>query len=188
VEKGFISMAHEADGIATPIDLGLAWAVKMDKPFFVGQAALRRLQAQESRPELVGLVPLDSGGPFEEGAALLADATPSDNASDNPTDFPSKPMSGARTGHDGKVIPDPWNHAEGFVTASVDSPGCGHAIALALLDGGRQRIGQTIRVTAQSPANRTGTKGAQAGSGLTTRRARVVAPLFHDPTGALMRG
>jgi sarcosine oxidase subunit alpha len=210
VEKGFISMGHEADGIATPFDLGLGWAVKMDKPFFVGQAALRRLHPEADltaagrpvqddrqdrterhppsdlpgRPELVGLVPLDGGGPFEEGAALLADVTLVTVHHDESAAAASAPT----TLQDGSVVADPWNHAEGFVTASVHSPACGHAIALALLDGGHSRIGQTVRVTAQPAASAAAGSSSRLGTGLTTRRARVVAPLFHDPTGALMRG
>jgi glycine cleavage system aminomethyltransferase T len=132
----------------------------------------------------VGLVPLDGGGPFEEGAALLADVTVATVHHGESATAASAPT----TLQDGSVVADPWNHAEGFVTASVHSPACGHAIALALLDGGRSRIGQTVRVTAQPAASAAASSSSRPGNGLTTRRARVVAPLFHDPAGALMRG
>jgi len=166
VEKGYLSMAHEVDGIATPDDLGLAWAVKMDKPFFFGQAALRRLRAAcpgtPPRPELVGLRPLDDGGPFEEGAQLL----------------PARAgAAGSRVrGRPGPVSAQPGERPEGFVTASVHSPASGHAVALALLEGGRARMGEPVRVT------------AQVSGGLRLRAAEVCAPVFFDPRGERLRG
>ena len=203
VEKGFISMAHEADGIVTPIDLGLGWAVKMDKPFFIGQAALRRLHPGPSgiacvepdqgtgrmpsppkpRPELVGLQPLDDGGPLEEGAQLWTDpgvamGAPAGGSDDDST-------RGVAVRPDGTVVADAWNRSEGFVTASVIGAGCGQAIALALLDGGRSRHGETVRVSAQ-PAH--SDRATARGPGLRTRLARVGPPAFHDPSGEAMRG
>jgi len=41
---------------STPYELGLGWTVKLDKPYFVGQAALRREKANGSKEALVGLV------------------------------------------------------------------------------------------------------------------------------------
>jgi sarcosine oxidase subunit alpha len=170
VEKGFLSMAHEADGIATPDDLGLAWAVRIGKPFFFGQAALRRLRERAAtdgpRPELVGLRPLDGGGPFEEGAQLLA--------------HPPGADADRVVGRPGPMDPDLARRPQGFVTASVHSPACGHAVALALLDGGRARHGERVQVTAQTQAKGPG--------GLRLRPAEVCAPVFFDPRGERLRG
>lgn len=170
IEKGFISLAHEADGAATPLDLGLHWAVALDKPFFFGQAALRRQQARAKdpahpRPEWVGLQALDDEGPFEEGAQLLAEPGAVAGQARGPS------TSGA------PLPAGPWlHHAEGFVTASVFSPTLGRVIGLALLENGRSRLGQTVRVT------------TQVAGGLRARQARVCEPVFHDPRGEAMRG
>ena len=63
----------------------------------------------------------------------------------------------------------------GFVTASVWSPSLGRAVALALLEDGRERYGQNVRVT------------AAATKGLSLRSATVVAPVFVDSEGGRMR-
>jgi aminomethyltransferase len=41
---------------SSPYEVGLAWTVKLDKPYFVGQEALRREKAQGSKEQLVGLM------------------------------------------------------------------------------------------------------------------------------------
>ncbi|MFM7347828.1 MAG: glycine cleavage T C-terminal barrel domain-containing protein, partial [Tagaea sp.] len=76
IEKGFISVGHEADGIAGPDDLGLGFAVHANKPDFIGKAALLRDRAdREPRPQLVGLLARDPDFVLPEGAAILrADA------------------------------------------------------------------------------------------------------------------
>jgi aminomethyltransferase len=40
---------------STPLELGLGWTVKLDKSYFVGQAALKQEQAKGSKEETVGL-------------------------------------------------------------------------------------------------------------------------------------
>jgi glycine cleavage system aminomethyltransferase T len=49
-------------------------------------------------------------------------------------------------------------------------------VALALLEGGRTRLGEHVRVTAQAPG------------GLRLRAAEVCAPVFFDPRGERLRG
>jgi sarcosine oxidase, subunit alpha len=72
IEKGFISVGHEADGIADPFDLGMKWAVAMDKPDFVGKRALERNLADTlPRPQLVGLLAEDPRFVPPEGASVL---------------------------------------------------------------------------------------------------------------------
>lgn len=60
----------------------------------------------------------------------------------------------------------------GYVTSSYWTPVLGTPFALALLAGGRARIGETV----------------QARFGSETVAARVVAPVFHDPEGGRMNG
>jgi sarcosine oxidase subunit alpha len=72
IEKGFISVGHEADGIADPRDLGLDFAVHLEKADFVGKQALLRNRADSSsRPQLVGLLARDPNLELPEGSAIL---------------------------------------------------------------------------------------------------------------------
>ncbi|MEJ2059845.1 MAG: 2Fe-2S iron-sulfur cluster-binding protein [Gammaproteobacteria bacterium] len=62
LEKGHIIVGQDTDGTSTPFDAGMAWAVKFDKPFFVGKRSLQVL-ADKARYRLVGfaLPPGDAG-------------------------------------------------------------------------------------------------------------------------------
>lgn len=72
IEKGFISVGHEGDGIADPYDLGLGFAVHADRTDFVGKRALARNRADPSgRPQLVGLLARDERFVLPEGACVL---------------------------------------------------------------------------------------------------------------------
>ena len=80
VEKGFISLAHEVDGTADPIDLGLDWIVSKNKSDFIGQRAMEiRRQANNDRRELVGLLPNDPSELIPENAPI----TPGGRATDS---------------------------------------------------------------------------------------------------------
>lgn len=155
VEKGFISVGHEVDGCVNPLDLGLAWAVRMDKSDFVGKRSLERdLQRPAGRPALVGLLVGQGEVPLEEGAQILK------------ADLDMDPQSALAL----------EQASAGVVTASVWSPSLQRAVALALLEDGAARHGQTVWVTATAP------------SGLAKRPAQVVPPVFVDPQGGRMRG
>jgi sarcosine oxidase subunit alpha len=54
LEKGHLIVGQDTDGNTNPFEAGLDWAVKMDKPFFVGQRSLRILAAKPPRQRLVG--------------------------------------------------------------------------------------------------------------------------------------
>jgi len=54
LEKGHIIIGQDTDGLTTPFEAALDWAVKMDKPFFVGQRSLRVVQQQPLRQKLCG--------------------------------------------------------------------------------------------------------------------------------------
>jgi sarcosine oxidase subunit alpha len=56
LEKGHIIISQDTDGLTTPFDVGLDWALKMDKPFFVGQRSLRVIAQQPRKQQLVGFV------------------------------------------------------------------------------------------------------------------------------------
>ncbi len=173
IEKGFISLGHEVDGDTNPDDLGMAWALHLDKADFIGRRSILRDRSQAAgRRQLVGLECIDGGGAFEEGSQVLD----------------------ARA----VLIAGQWR-SMGLVTASVESEAVGKPIALALIEDGRTLIGKAVQVTQSQPLR---AKGELPGAGpkvdavepgkpvkgLMLRSARVVAPIFFDPTGGRMRG
>ena len=116
-EKGYIIVGQETDGSVTPIDLGLERLVSKQKDF-IGRRSLRRPDtARADRKQLVGLLTNDPKIVLPEGAQLVA-------------------TSDARTAPPVPMI--------GHVTSSYWSAALGHSIALALVKGGRARLGETI--------------------------------------------
>ncbi len=113
-EKGYFIVGQETDGTVTPLDLGLNWMIA-DKEF-VGRRSLRRSDMlREDRKQLVGILPVDPTERLPEGAQLVENAT--------------------------FEIPVPMI---GHVTSSYDSAALGRSFGLALVRGGRNRIGETI--------------------------------------------
>jgi sarcosine oxidase subunit alpha len=139
-EKGFIIIGQDTDGTVTPDDVGLAWAIGKTKPDFVGKRALARpAMRSPDRKQLVGLLTRDPKVVLEEGAQVV----------EVPGQAP--PM---------KLI--------GHVTSSYASATLGRSIALAVVAGGRARIGQTLHVPMP---------GGEI-------PVEVCAPVFYDPKGA----
>jgi sarcosine oxidase subunit alpha len=144
IEKGHVDIGTEIDGRTTPHDLGLGRMVKQNQ-FFVGSVLMKRPAfAREDRRQLVGLTPTDGSTPIPAGAQILA------------TEF---------TG--GKA------DSLGHVTSTAHSPALGHPIALALVSGGRARMGE--KLYASSPVD-----GAEV-------KVEVTSPVFFDPEGARLR-
>jgi sarcosine oxidase subunit alpha len=56
LEKGHVIVGQDTDGLTGPDEAGLAWALKMDKPFFVGQRSVESLRRRGPRQMLVGFV------------------------------------------------------------------------------------------------------------------------------------
>jgi sarcosine oxidase subunit alpha len=54
LEKGHLIVSQDTDGLTTPVQAGLEWAVKLDKPFFVGQRSLQIMAARPVKQKLVG--------------------------------------------------------------------------------------------------------------------------------------
>ena len=139
-EKGFIIIGQETDGTATPDDVGLTWAVGKAKPDFVGKRSLARPSMSDpARRQLVGLLTADPNVVLQEGAQIVGSAGL------------TPPM---------KTI--------GHVTSSYFSATLGRSIALAVVSGGRGRMGETL----WSP----GPSGDVA--------VQVTSPVFYDPEGA----
>jgi sarcosine oxidase subunit alpha len=139
-EKGFIIIGQDTDGTVTPDDVGLAWAIGKNKRDFVGKRALARPSMQQSdRKQLVGLRTRDPHVVLEEGAQIVD--TPGQRA----------PMT---------LI--------GHVTSSYASATLGHSIAMAVIAGGRARMGHTLYVPMP---------GGEI-------PVEVCSPVFYDPQGA----
>ena len=115
-EKGYIIVGQDTDGTVTPHDAGLGWAVGKKKPDFVGKRSLARPDlVAEGRKQLVGLLTEDPGEVLEEGAQIVLD--------------PKQPIPMKMVGH---------------VTSSYWSEALGRSIAMALIAGGRERMGETV--------------------------------------------
>jgi sarcosine oxidase subunit alpha len=69
LEKGHILVGQDTDFDTTPAKLGLDWAVKMEKPYFVGKTALERIARATMAQRLVPIL-FDQGPAPAEGAAL----------------------------------------------------------------------------------------------------------------------
>ena len=116
-EKGYIIVGQDTDGTVTPYDAGMGWAVGKSKPDFVGKRGLARPDlVAKNRRHLVGLLTQD-GSRLEEGAQIVFD--------------PDQPIPMTMVGH---------------VTSSYHSEAVGQPIALALVEGGQDRMGQTVHI------------------------------------------
>ena len=141
-EKGYIIVGQDTDGTVTPNDAGLDWAVGQKKPDFVGKRSLSRPDiVAKGRKQLVGLLS-EGGVRLEEGAQIVLD--------------PTQPLPMKMVGH---------------VTSSYDSAALGRPIALAVIEGGHERIGETVHIPMEHG----------------TLRAKITSTVFYDPEGARLK-
>jgi sarcosine oxidase subunit alpha len=56
LEKGHVIVSQDTDGLTTPFEAGLDWAIKADKPFFVGGRSLSILLGRPLKRRLAGFV------------------------------------------------------------------------------------------------------------------------------------
>jgi sarcosine oxidase subunit alpha len=54
LEKGHVIVSQDTDGLTNALEIDAGFAIRMDKPFFVGQRSLRILERQPRRQQLVG--------------------------------------------------------------------------------------------------------------------------------------
>jgi sarcosine oxidase, subunit alpha len=143
-EKGFIIVGQDTDGTLTPYDAGLDWAVGKKKLDFVGKRSLARPDIVASgRKQLIGLLTDDPTEVLEEGAQIVAD--------------PNQPVPMTMLGH---------------VTSSYWSAALGRSIAIAMVAGGQDRMGQTLHIPMPGK----------------TITAKVSDMVFYDPEGARLNG
>jgi sarcosine oxidase subunit alpha len=73
LEKGHPIAGHDTDALTTPSEANFDWAVKMDKPFFVGKRALQILQRKPLERKLVGISFAASTTKLPEECQLVID-------------------------------------------------------------------------------------------------------------------
>ena len=75
LEKGHVIIGQDTDGLTHPFEAGMNWAVKMDKPFFVGQRSLAILGRKPLTRTLVGFsLPNSHTGPIPKECHLVIDS------------------------------------------------------------------------------------------------------------------
>ncbi len=116
-EKGFIIVGQDTDGSMTPDDMGMDWIVGKNKSFsFLGKRSLERSDTRRTnRKQLVGLRTVEPNEVLPEGAQIV--------------NTPDQAVPMAMQGH---------------VTSSYFSPSLGRSIALAVVKGGRNRLGEKV--------------------------------------------
>jgi sarcosine oxidase subunit alpha len=74
LEKGHVIVSQDTDGLTTPWEAGMQWAVKDDKPFFIGGRSLRIVARKPLKRRLVGFtLPRDHAGPLPSECHLVID-------------------------------------------------------------------------------------------------------------------
>jgi len=143
-EKGYIIVGQDTDGTVTPYDAGVGWAIGKKKADFVGIRGLKRPDlVAEGRRQLVGLKTKNPQTVLEEGAQIVDDPNQS---------IPMK--------------------MTGFVTSSYWSQTLGKSIALAVIENGHNRMGETIYVPMENE----------------THEVEITGTVFYDPKGERING
>ena len=114
-EKGFIIVGQDTDATLTPIDLQMNWIVSKKKYDFIGKRSLYRSDTiRDDRKQLVGILTDDPNEVLEEGAQIVADTS-------------KKPV-----------------EMLGHITSSYFSPNLNKSIALGVVKGGKNMMGQKL--------------------------------------------
>ena len=143
-EKGYIIVGQDTDGTVTPQDAGVGWAIGKKKTDFVGIRGLKRPDlVAEGRRQLVGLKTKNPNTILDEGAQIVEDPNQ------------TIPM---------KMI--------GFVTSSYWSEVLGHSIALAVVDNGHSRMGETLYIPMENE----------------TFEVEITGTVFYDQKGERING
>ncbi len=144
-EKGYIVVGDETDGTITPDDVGLSGMVSKKKTDFIGKRSLELAdQKREGRKQLVGLLTEEPNDVLPDGAHAVA-----------------------------AVNVKPPMKTIGHVTSSYLSPTLGRSIAMALIENGRARMGDTISFPLE---------------GGKVVKAKIVDHVFYDKEGGRIHG
>ena len=140
-EKGFIMIGDETDGTVTPQDLNLHWAVSKKKGDFIGKRAQQRRDlVRPDRKQLVGLLTEEPDVVLPDGAHAV----------------------------EGAKLKNGMENMIGHVTSTYFSPTLGRSIAMALIKGGSERMGEVLEFPL---------------AGDKTIKATIVDPVFLDKDG-----
>ena len=140
-EKGYIVVGDETDGTTTPLDVGLDGLVSKKKADFIGKRSLEQSYLKDpNRKQLVGLLTEDPNEVLPDGAYAVR-----------------------------QVKDKPPMEMIGQVTSSYLSPTLGRSIAMALIENGRSRLGETLSFPL--PAGK-------------VVRAKITDTVFYDKEGA----
>ncbi len=146
-EKGYPIVGQDTDGTVTPQDAGMDWIVSKQKEF-IGRRSYSRVDTtRPDRKHMVGVLPVDRRTVLPEGAQLVEVGT---SIGDGPDPVPML----------------------GHVTSSYHSAALDRPFGLALLAGGRDRIGERVL--------------APVGEQLI--EVEVTSPVLYDPEGAKRDG
>ncbi len=141
-EKGFIMMGDETDGTVIPQDLNLGWAISKKKADYLGKRGQERTYlARPDRFKLAGFETLD-GSVIPDGAYIIAEG----------------------------VNANGQRNTQGRVTSTYHSPTLGRGIAMGLIVGGMDRLGDVVEFNTLPNG---------------TVKARVVDPVFYDKEGEM---
>ncbi len=144
-EKGYPIIGQDTDGTITPQDLGMGWVISKKKADYLGKRSHARAENHRAdRKHLIGLLPVDERLKLPEGCQLVEHAE----------------------------LPPPPVRMLGHVTSSYDSMELGRTFALALLQGGRDLIGETVYVVVDGVA----------------QPVTVTSPVLVDPDGTRRDG
>src|SRR3546814_1854335 len=114
IEKGFLQVGSDTDGTTMPQDVSFDATVAKKPDDFIGRRSTMTPEGlRADRRQLVGLETLDTGGDFECGAHIVAADTTGTGAT------------------------------QGWVTSSVQSPTLARPFAMALIERGTARTGET---------------------------------------------
>ena len=136
-EKGYIIVGQDTDGSVSPLDLGMGALVAKTKDCLGKRSLARSDTARAGRKQFVGLLADDPKFVLPEGAHVLA-------------------------GEDGATP----TVIDGHVTSSYASPTLGRSIALALIKGAQDRMGERVHVAMRDGRRTTAT---------------IASPVFFDP-------
>ena len=139
-EKGYIIVGQDTDGSVTPVDLGMESMLSKKKDYLGRRSLSRSDLVRPDREQLVGLLSENPAEVLPEGGQIVDD--------------PSAPVPVPMIGH---------------VTSSYYSANLGRSFALALVQGGRGRMGDKVHVSLKGGRN---------------MAAVIASPVFYDPEGA----
>jgi sarcosine oxidase, subunit alpha len=139
-EKGYIIVGQDTDGSMTPYDVGMGGLVAKSKDFLGKRSLTRSDTAKAGRKQLVGLLTDDASFVVPEGSQIVA----------GPFSGETAPMLG-------------------HVTSSYFSPVLKRSIAMAVIKGGLDKIGEAVMIPLAG--------GKQI-------PAKITSSVFYDSEGA----